>query len=315
MQTFIEITNSSHQHGGPGWEFGTCLWCPSRDRAGSDRYSVMRAPAPGDEVIHFLFTSDNYITGRSAVKRRVRVVETEPPLPGVWKGMGAYYRIELKSYTPFTNPLPVREFMEMYLTEIREEIATHPKHYPFATYGPKLRTTQGMYLALCTDNLRRLLSTALALQDSDSAERGPDDSGAARPADGPQGNAETSQQEFNEARRLSRERYFFARNRSLARAAKRAQGTACKICGFSFETVYGPLGRDFIEVHHLDQLAERAEWEWSDELRTSLDRVLVVCPNCHRMLHKTRPALSPQQLRTQMVNVDVRRTGAASTSS
>jgi hypothetical protein len=25
---FVEITKENHAHGGPGWEFGTCLWSP-----------------------------------------------------------------------------------------------------------------------------------------------------------------------------------------------------------------------------------------------------------------------------------------------
>ena len=39
---WIEITKSEHKHGGYGWEFGTCLWSPNRNRAGSDSYSLMR---------------------------------------------------------------------------------------------------------------------------------------------------------------------------------------------------------------------------------------------------------------------------------
>lgn len=79
MTTFIEITKSDHQHGGMGWEFGTCLWSPTQNRAGSDRYSIMRVPEAGDRVIHVYHTehagrTDTYIIGRSEVKRKVREV-------------------------------------------------------------------------------------------------------------------------------------------------------------------------------------------------------------------------------------------------
>src|SRR3712207_7557670 len=39
---WVEITPDDHGHGGPGWEFGTCLWSPSRNRTGDDRYRIMR---------------------------------------------------------------------------------------------------------------------------------------------------------------------------------------------------------------------------------------------------------------------------------
>lgn len=28
-------------------------------------------------------------------------------------------------------------------------------------------------------------------------------------------------------------------------------GTACVVCGFDFEKMYGPVAKDFIHVHHL----------------------------------------------------------------
>ena len=50
---WVEITKSEHKHGGDGWEFGTCLWSPSKNRAGNDRYGIMREPKQGETVLHF----------------------------------------------------------------------------------------------------------------------------------------------------------------------------------------------------------------------------------------------------------------------
>lgn len=45
---FIEITKSEHDHGGQGWNFGTCLWSPSKNRNGKDSYKLMRKPKKRD---------------------------------------------------------------------------------------------------------------------------------------------------------------------------------------------------------------------------------------------------------------------------
>ena len=55
----------------------------------------------------------------------------------------------------------------------------------------------------------------------------------------------------------------------------------CEVCGFDFAKVYGVLGEGFIECHHTSPLSEI-----ENEKETTLDDLSVVCPNCHRMLHR-----------------------------
>lgn len=56
----------------------------------------------------------------------------------------------------------------------------------------------------------------------------------------------------------------------------------CQLCGFDFEAVYGDLGRDFIEVHHIIPLSETRR-----EIRVNpIKHLIPVCSNCHRMLHR-----------------------------
>jgi hypothetical protein len=58
----------------------------------------------------------------------------------------------------------------------------------------------------------------------------------------------------------------------------------CEICGLSFAEIYPKsLGEDFIEVHHKTPLS-RIE----SVIRTTLDDLLLVCANCHRMIHRTK---------------------------
>ena len=37
---------------GEGWEFGKCLWSPSRDHGGRNWYAIMKVPEEGDLVLH-----------------------------------------------------------------------------------------------------------------------------------------------------------------------------------------------------------------------------------------------------------------------
>lgn len=72
------------------------------------------------------------------------------------------------------------------------------------------------------------------------------------------------------------ERSRLARERCLAR-----WGYKCYICGMDFESVYGEIGKGFIEVHHKVPISQRGgEYEFVPE------RDLVpLCSNCHSMVH------------------------------
>lgn len=77
---------------------------------------------------------------------------------------------------------------------------------------------------------------------------------------------------------------------------KREQGKlACEICDFDFEEVYGELGKDFIECHHLIPLSDV-----QIEKETSLEDLALVCSNCHRMLHRGINTLTLSELRRIM---------------
>jgi 5-methylcytosine-specific restriction protein A len=73
-------------------------------------------------------------------------------------------------------------------------------------------------------------------------------------------------------------------------------GYDCAVCGFSFERVYGALGRRYVEVHHLNPIANFGE----SALVDPISDLRPVCSNCHRMLHKQRPPLSIEELRARL---------------
>jgi 5-methylcytosine-specific restriction protein A len=70
-------------------------------------------------------------------------------------------------------------------------------------------------------------------------------------------------------------------------------GPNCQICGFSYFDVYGEIGKGFCHVHHLKPLSEVGEEHSVDPISD----LIPVCANCHSMLHRTKPVLSPEELR------------------
>ncbi|MHB1841837.1 MAG: HNH endonuclease [Sulfobacillus sp.] len=81
--------------------------------------------------------------------------------------------------------------------------------------------------------------------------------------------------------------------KAKARALKSEGKLSCACCGFDFAQTYGPLGEGFIECHHLVPISE-----YSTQQTTRVADVVLVCSNCHRMLHRRRPWLGLADLRS-----------------
>lgn len=58
-------------------------------------------------------------------------------------------------------------------------------------------------------------------------------------------------------------------------------GAICACCGTNLETIYGPIARGFIHVHHINPLS-RANGPGSVDPTRDL---IPVCPNCHAIIH------------------------------
>lgn len=101
--------------------------------------------------------------------------------------------------------------------------------------------------------------------------------------------------EADEGRELFVQHLRRERDRAL-RASKlsavRAEGRpiACEVCGFDFAATYGALGEGYIEVHH------RLPLHASGPVKTRLEELALLCSNCHRMIHRARPWLRPEEL-------------------
>jgi len=71
------------------------------------------------------------------------------------------------------------------------------------------------------------------------------------------------------------------RRSHAATLRKQHDNYMCQVCRFDFSKTYGALGEDFAEAHHVVPLKS------NQALRmTTMDDLITVCANCHRMLHR-----------------------------
>lgn len=102
---------------------------------------------------------------------------------------------------------------------------------------------------------------------------------------------------ITESRRYAYHRKI-ERNPTAAREAKKFHGTRCQACTLDFGERYGELGKGFIEAHHLRPIATLQEG-----VAVSYDVAsdfAVLCPNCHRMIHRLPDPSDLQALRNMI---------------
>jgi predicted HNH restriction endonuclease len=66
----------------------------------------------------------------------------------------------------------------------------------------------------------------------------------------------------------------------------------CEICNISFKDTYGDIGEGFIEAHHIFPISQLTE-----ETEVKLDDLILICSNCHKMIHTKRPWLTINQIK------------------
>lgn len=104
--------------------------------------------------------------------------------------------------------------------------------------------------------------------------------------------------EAEEGKILTRIHFQRERNARLVKA-KKAQQLAiydklvCEVCGFDFYAIYGERGNGFIECHHISPLCELTE-----NTKTSLSMLRLICSNCHRMIHIKKPWFTIDELKS-----------------
>jgi 5-methylcytosine-specific restriction enzyme A len=85
----------------------------------------------------------------------------------------------------------------------------------------------------------------------------------------------------------------YERNPFARKACISHYGPTCSVCDFNFEKVYGDIGKNFIHIHHLTQVAKVGKQYLVDPIKD----LRPVCPNCHAMIHKKKEAIAIEELK------------------
>jgi 5-methylcytosine-specific restriction protein A len=88
----------------------------------------------------------------------------------------------------------------------------------------------------------------------------------------------------------------YERNPQARKTCLRHHGYSCKICEFNFEKNFGEIGKGFIHVHHINEIAGIGK-EYEIDPKNDL---IPVCPNCHAMIHSKRPAFTIDKIKVKI---------------
>lgn len=111
-----------------------------------------------------------------------------------------------------------------------------------------------------------------------------------------------------EGRQRARTHLAYERNPRLRKAkieyTRVLGGTlACQVCDFDYEATYGERGKGYVECHHVIPL------HTVGERHNSIADLALICASCHRMIHRTSPWLTIEELRMLVAKQRVRRAG------
>jgi|JI6StandDraft_1071083.scaffolds.fasta_scaffold12601_7 predicted HNH restriction endonuclease len=91
---------------------------------------------------------------------------------------------------------------------------------------------------------------------------------------------------------IRRERNPLIRQMAINNFLLKNKTLHCEACKFDFEKKYGKLGKDFIEAHHTIPLSKMKKGH-----TTHPNDIVLLCSNCHRMVHRSEKWLSLNELK------------------
>lgn len=93
-------------------------------------------------------------------------------------------------------------------------------------------------------------------------------------------------------------RVGYERNPVARLACLAHHGYSCKACGINLENKYGSIAKEFVHVHHLNEIAEAGGIR---EVNPVVELV-PLCPNCHAVAHRRSPPFTVAELQSFIAN-------------
>lgn len=154
-------------HGGGTWDFGACLWSPTRTQDGRRwaYWSALQDVQPGDQIVHLRGQQPNAnFVGTSIAETPAHVTSERPPDPGPWVWSQQFFRLYLRDYEPFAAPISLSQIFATRSVELTDY---HDRHSPLGApdgrilfYVPqagRLQCQNGAYLSELDDELAEIL--------------------------------------------------------------------------------------------------------------------------------------------------------------
>lgn len=269
MKYWLEKTYPSKRKKG---DFTSLLLSPTKDARGADIYSNMRKVSIGDVVFH-LNQDTNSLIGYS---------EVADYYDSIYLNDENLLSVNLRNFVQLINPINIDVFLsnsthQDLLAEVKKEGEVF-----YQEKNNKYYIKQGGYLTKLDERLVKLFKVNV-----DNITETPQ-------------NLEDEEEFFQEGKVKYRLHRHKERNKKLIKAAKENfklnndNKLFCEACGFNFVNTYGAeIGEGFIEAHHTIPISEVTE-----EHKSAISELVLLCSNCHRMIHRKRPWLSINKLQT-----------------
>lgn len=269
MKYWLEKTYPSNRDQG---DFTSLLLSPIVDARGADIYSNMRKVSPGDIIFH-LDQDSNEFVGYSEVADSFNHIQ----INGI-----NHYSIDLENFKPFDNSINVDNFLtnqnnQTLLTQIK---TIEHKEVFYQTRNNQFYIKQGGYLTNLDERIVELIDPNIDYKPLDPI-------------------IDDEEKSFPEGKIKYRLHKHKERSKKLIKLAKNNfkqnnNGRLfCQVCNFDFVKKYGPIGEGFIEAHHMLPISEIDEHH-----ETDINDIILLCSNCHRMIHRKRPWLSINNLQS-----------------
>jgi 5-methylcytosine-specific restriction protein A len=90
----------------------------------------------------------------------------------------------------------------------------------------------------------------------------------------------------------------YERNPQARKACLDHFGAFCQVCDIDLIQIYGQeLAEKMMHVHHIQPMATKPSKAYTVDPRKDL---VPLCPNCHNVIHKFNPVLTPKQLKLKL---------------